>query len=495
MSGALMQLVAYGAQNIYLTGNPMITFFKNVYRRHTNFAMETIKQVFNGTPDFDRSLSTLISRNGDMISGIYLQATLPAIIGVDTSAERWTDNVGHHLLSKVEIEIGGQIIDTHYGDWLDIWAQLTVPAGQRAGYYEMIGQDPTDAFGIPGRLQKDTHPDGSEVSTGLREIYVPLQFWFCRNVGLALPLIALQYHEVKVNISFAKINSLVRFTDGHAAGQLTDVSLWVDYIYLDAEERRRFGHMAHEYLIEQVQTTGNIEVVAGTTRTSPKTVEIDLPFNHPVKELVWTVQNQETNTGLDRQRSNYTAVRANTPQRVATANRLPGIQTNTQGLPVVTLGTLTNADDLLIFSEQSCVTPPGGLNPVITAQLELNGSDRFEQRPGTYFNWVQCKEHHTNIPDSPGINVYSFALRPEQHQPSGTCNFSRIDHAKLVLQIAMLTKEDDREINYPGTLTGQRGWTAAGQFFTKAVCNARVYAVNYNVLRIMSGMGGLAYTI
>jgi hypothetical protein len=490
MTGALMQLVSYGAQNIYLTGNPMITFFKTVYRRHTNFAMETIKQVFNGTPDFDRSLSTLISRNGDLISQIYLQATLPAIIGVDISVERWTDNVGHHLLSKMELEIGGQLIDRQYGDWLDIWAQLTVPAGQKIGYYEMIGQDTSNGLGGQGRLQHDTHTSSSLINTGLREIYIPLQFWFCRNIGLALPLIALQYHEVKVNITFAKMSALVRFTDGQPTGELTNVNLWVDYIYLDSDERRRFGHIAHEYLIEQIQTTGDISVLAGTTRTSPTTVEINLAdFNHPVKELIWVVQNAETRVGLDRQNSNYTSVKANVPQRVTSGNALPGLQTSTTSTPLLTLATITNSDELLIFSEQSCVIPSGALNPVVAAQLQLNGHDRFEQRPGTYFNWVQCREHHTNIPDSPGINVYSFAIKPEQHQPSGTCNFSRIDHAKLILQIAMLTKEADREINYPGTIT-----TGTDQFFTKGICNVRVYAVNYNVLRIMSGMGGLAYT-
>jgi hypothetical protein len=202
MAGGLMQLVAYGAQDVYLTGNPLITFFKSVFRRHTNFAMESIRQSFNIDADFDTKASCLVSRNGDLLSSVYLQATLPSVSGTETHnvAERWTENVGHHI-KNVEIEIGGKIIDRHYGDWLEIWAQLTVPAEQRIGYYEMIGQDPTSPFGVPGQMQRDEYKDHRLTS---RMIYVPLQFWFCRNIGLALPLISLQYHEVKIHISFAK---------------------------------------------------------------------------------------------------------------------------------------------------------------------------------------------------------------------------------------------------------------------------------------------------
>ena len=230
MTGGLMQLVAYGAQDIYLTGNPMITYFKVVYRRHTNFAMESIQQTFNGTPGFANRVTALISRNGDLVSGMHLEVNLPQV------NQAWTNDVGHHVVQQVEVEIGGQLIDRHYSDWLEIWAQLTVPASKRLGYRQMIGQDPVAAAdGAAGGLQ--TLAVANAVG-GSRTLFVPLQFWFCRNVGLALPLIALQYHEVKVNITF---NSLATLTAGAIqAGSLTS-TLWVDYIYLDTDERRRFA--------------------------------------------------------------------------------------------------------------------------------------------------------------------------------------------------------------------------------------------------------------
>ena len=412
MTGGLMQLVAYGAQDIYLTGNPMITYFKVVYRRHTNFAMESIAQTFSGTVNFGSKVTALISRNGDLVNGMTLELTLPAVnIAVNAT---WQRNVGHHLVEQVEVEIGGQLIDRHYSDWLEIWSQLTVPASKKLGYLRMIGQDPVNATGGATGLQI---ADGNGQLA--RKVYVPLQFWFCRNVGLALPLIALQYHEVKVNIQFATgtagaTNPLLTGTVATGLG----AELWVDYIYLDTDERRRFAQVSHEYLIEQLQFTGDESYVANTP---PKT--INLNFNHPVKELVWVCRDTAG------ERGKYV-----------------------EGVPLAARDNFANGMST-------------GTNPVSTAILQLNGHDRFAVRDGTYFNRVQTLNHHTCIPDSPGINVYSFALKPEEHQPSGTCNFSRIDNAKLALTLAV---------------------AAAGV--------VKVFATNYNVLRIMSGMGGLAYS-
>ena len=418
-----MQLVAYGAQDIYLTGNPMITYFKVVYRRHTNFAMESIEQTFNGSVGFGNRVSALISRNGDLINGVVLEATLPAA----GTGKAWIQNVGHYLMREVIVEIGGQQIDKHYGDWLEIWSQLTIPAGQKAGYLEMIGQSPTDLIGQVTGFQ-----NRAAQATG--KIYVPLQFWFCRNVGLALPLIALQYHEVKITIQFEELSKL---TSTAATGLSLSASLWVDYIYLDTDERRRFAQVSHEYLIEQLQYTGDeVSPVADST------VSPSLSFNHPVKELIWVCR--ETDNRL----ANYTTAVSGTYQAPIT------------DATAVTYTVITNAAAI------NDTRPTGGINPVASARLQLNGHDRMATRSGSYYNLVQCKNHHTNIPTSPGINVYSFALKPEDHQPSGTCNFSRIDNAKL-------------------TLTGNAG-AGAGVL--------KIFAVNYNVLRIMSGMGGLAYS-
>ena len=410
MTGGLMQLVAYGAQDIYLTGNPMITYFKVVYRRHTNFAMESIRQTFNGTVGFGNNVSALISRNGDLVSGMMLEINLPA-----TGAQGYMQDIGHHLVSDVAVEIGGQQIDKHYADWLEVWAQLTVPAGQKVGYREMIGQSPLAAGGAAAGNQV------AAAAAAANTIFVPLQFWFCRNVGLALPLIALQYHEVKVNINFATFASVAITNATLAAGSNIGASLWVDYIYLDTDERRRFAQVSHEYLIEQLQVSANNSV-----RAAALSANVNLNFNHPVKELVWI------GTPTERpQRSVYNLL----------------------------------GDTMAAGRDNLAGRTETGRPSITSAVLNLNGQQRFAARDGTYFNLVQTR-CHTNVPDSRGIYVYSFALKPEDHQPSGSCNFSRIDNASLVLTLPA------------GVIAG----------------NITVFAVNYNVLRIMSGMGGMAYS-
>ena len=467
MTGGLMQLVAYGAQDIYLTGNPMITYFKVVYRRHTNFAVESIAQTFNGNIGFNSRCSALISRNGDLVSGLTLEVSLPTI--ADTNAlnfTTWIDKIGHYLIKEVSIEIGGQEIDKHYDDWLEIWAQLSVPAEQRYGYNAMIGHDIIQQdYSETIRRGLQFQSAGNEfVNPGQyldennrRVLYIPLQFWFCRNYGLALPLIALQYHEVKINLKTRAANELFNAGDATGAGITTlptglnqiDFKLWADYIYLDTDERRRFAQVSHEYLIEQLQFNG-------ITPFENVNTSISLNFNHPVKELVWICQQsrniQQSTTVVNprvNQWSNFTTNLS--------------IDTRTQGT-----------------SDANPVTTPDietGGNPAKniceTAVLKLNGHERFSKQQGPYFNMVQPYEHHTNIPESPGINVYSFALKPEDHQPSGTCNFSRIDNAELIL-----------------TLRGEQN----GVFNADDQGIIKVFATNYNVLRIMSGMGGLAYS-
>ena len=405
-----MQLVAYGAQDIYLTGSPQITFFKVVYRRHTNFAMESIQQTLNGSADFGNRVTCTISRNGDLVHRMWLLATLPQL----DANHGWVDEVGHFLVKNVELEIGGQKIDKHYGEWLSVWNHLSTSRNHELGYDEMIGNVSTTA------------PENTKTRAAT-EIYVPLQFWFCRNPGLALPLIALQYHEVKVNLEFNTLNNLVlqqagnnaNWTTASSTKTLSSASLWCDYIYLDTDERRRFAQVSHEYLIEQLQFTGDESVSSATSAS------LRLNFNHPVKELVWVARTSAAEAL--RQWGNYTTVSANVKTRGAYEST--------------------------------------GANPVSKAKLQLNGHDRFAERNGTYFSQVQPYQHHTNVPSNPGVNVYSFSLRPEEHQPSGTCNFSRIDNATL-------------NLTFGASTTGV----------------VKVFAVNYNVLRVMSGMGGLAYS-
>jgi hypothetical protein len=306
-----MQLVAYGAQDVYLTGNPQITYWKVTYRRYTNFAMESIEQTFNGQADFGRRVTCTISRNGDLAYTTILQVTLPQIgqdlanTNDDGVYARWLDFPGEQLISQVEVEIGGQRIDRHYGDWMHIWNQLTINASQQKGYWSMVGNttqltyltDPSFSA-VDGPCQSNAPRQICAPRNALPEttLYIPLQFWFCRNPGLALPLIALQYHEVRINIDLRPIdeclwavNTLKPTSSGsvkctNAYNQsLVAASLFVDYVFLDTDERRRMAQNPHEYLIEQLQFTGDESVGSSSNK-------IKLNFNHPVKELIWVVQ-------------------------------------------------------------------------------------------------------------------------------------------------------------------------------------------------------------
>jgi uncharacterized protein YaaR (DUF327 family) len=429
MGGGLLQLVAYGAQDVYLTGNPQITFFKVVYRRHTNFALESIQQTFNGTPGFNNKIVCTVSRNGDLINRAYIEIELKTLTDkikengeiISGNAElldtyqNYKNYVGLILLKNVSIEIGGQQIDKHYSEWMYIWNELSLPVGKKEGYKKMVG---SDGLLLSSKENKESN-----------KLIIPLEFWFCRNVGLALPLIALQYHEVKLNITFCSLEEIilkarihkikgkdepgsdpiVTFDEDNIV-YVTDVNnisfpkinIWLDYIYLDTDERRKFAQSSHEYLIEQLQFTGE-EII------SSKSMQTQLNFNHPVKEIVWV--NKKIND--------------------ITTTEWPNYQNN--------------------------------LN---IANLKLNGNDRFTPRDGKYFSHVQPYQHHTNIPEKNNIFVYSFALKPEEHQPSGTLNMSRIDSAILTHKYNIIQNND----------------------------TISVFAVNYNVLRILSGMGGLAYS-
>jgi len=465
MGGGLLQLVAYGAQDVYLTGNPQITFFKVVYRRHTNFAMESIEQTFNGTPNFGSRVTIQITRNGDLINRVYFHTSVKNNNTVVSTADQENNGAalvpyfGLRLLKTIELEIGGQRIDKHYSEWLYIWNELSLPAGKKNGYKLMVGAD---------SYNRAIYLAAQESY----ELYVPLEFWFCRNVGLALPLIALQYHEVKINIEFANANEMydqhdTNFTDktlgtlvgsdnattvianntsnvaiggyNAAAGRtavwegnnsqlnggsapslaLVAPSIWVDYIFLDTDERRRFAQLSHEYLIEQLQFTGSDTVTRSSDANSMRSIRMN--FNHPSKELVWVIKSTDNTNGY-----------------------------------------WNNFSDLISGDANNYIV---GRNPVIRAKIQLNGNDRFTERDGTYFSRVQPYQHHENVPSvyNQGINVYSFGIKPEEHQPSGTLNMSRIDTAVLSLSTAV-----------NGTIM--------------------IYTINYNVLRILSGMGGLAYS-
>ena len=464
-----MQLVAYGAQDIYLTGNPQITFFKVVYRRHTNFSMETIEQTINGSSVANGTGTVTISRNGDLVHKVYV-----TVAGATALASG-----GNTIIDNVELEIGGQRIDKQTTQWNQIWADLSTPESKEAGYQCMTG----------GCVQAGTY--------GVGQIQVPLNFWFCRNPGLALPLIALQYHEVKLKCVW-----------GATEGTRLVVC---DYIYLDTDERRRFAQVSHEYLIEQIQE-----------QSADGTGSFKLNFNHPVKELIWT--SNATNSydtaqlklnGHDRfsaQQEEYFQLRqpmdyhtAVPGQNIVLSNRPQLLATPLDG-GIELQSTTETTSTTVTLSATQLLWAAGGTtidNFKFGDIVILNyggGNNAAAADTFTHTATITARTLDTTLTFSPSwgdaipaledadaltvliiarvqdpvsrtgslttkLNVYSFALKPEEHQPSGTCNFSRIDNAELKLG------------------------TAGGMGTTDII-----YAVNYNVLRIMSGMGGLAYS-
>jgi len=634
MGGGLLQLVAYGAQDAYITGNPHITFWKVMYKRHTNFAMEAMRVNFTGSPTYGQRSVVVVNRNADLMFRTYLEVTLPdtrysalgtTVLGstvtgstvpsTSTAGVLWTAGgrrrLGYLLIQQVEIEIGGQVMDRHYGEWMYLWESLTSPYDQSVRLDQMLGYNAEGAV---------TSPQGCGGRPTV--MYIPLSFWFCRNPGLALPLIALQYHEVRLNFIFRPATDLVQNAYGYnssgvaqtwpggvpTAAQLLprfkDAAVYVDYIYLDTDERRRFAQQTHEYLIDQLQYGLQQSVTS-------QTVRLDLTLNHPVKELVWVFQDARkldcslpaTTTGaalpytqpfsyddiadrcrlqlngqdrFDERYGDYfwkvqpyqhhsgggfeqhaqvqlpltgsvlgsmymtftlTGTATGFPiKNVATAQDgtlvLTGGATYAQyqsaGYPLLTIVSATdlttaaqnvaaNAPGLLVGSYAlTLVKDPSGAGAAsactitkigtgaavpatgatgvadviqITAMYDPNQgtTDPISGITGvpsfTTTNYAQAGYQQTNqtYPQSVNpINVYSFALAPEEHQPSGSCNFSRIDTTTLVFD------------SITGDSTGAK---SAGAFPSKAYPYLfRMYAVNYNIFRVMSGMGGLAYS-
>ena len=541
MGGGLMQLVAYGAQDVYLTGQPQITFFKVVYRRHTNFSVEPIQQTFQGAAEFGRTITCNINRNGDLITHMYLVAQIAKGARTVSSIDYgWVTKLGYAMIDNVKVEVGGSKIDEQYGDWLNVWSELTRNCCHDAAHNKMIGN-----------VDELTKIGGGSTTEDYT-MYVPLKFWFNRNNGLALPLIALQYHDVRITFKLREASNLINYNGNTAPtvanSTMKDAYLLIDYVYLDSEERKRFAQAAHEYLIEQVQFTGDETYNSDNHKYR-------LNFNHPSKFIVW-------NFGLDRYTEkylwpawavdgNWEAAREKFAKLIFISTRkdlgkgggstysvtfddstmelndVAPIESSTTVLPtaavartlagkvdaqflfegtnavggvsadignvVILKNDLTFEDmnnlveelgltgDALAFMQANGITvrdyfnysdnPNCVGNPAKSAKLQLNGHDRFAKRDGNYFNYVQPYQHFSVTPCD-GVNVYSFALKPEDHQPSGTCNFSRIDNTTLNLETTYSTASAKK---------GKSGVT-------------RIYCVNYNVFRVMSGMGGLAYS-
>jgi hypothetical protein len=416
--GAALQLIARGRQDIYLVGNPQITFFKQVYRRYTNFSMESQPIYFDGTANFGRRISAIIPRKGDLLHRMMLEISLPMVVVGDPDTS-WVNAIGHALIEEVTIEIGEKEIDKQTGEWLHIWSSLTTTTSKQTAYYNMIGRQTA--------YTQDAQP-------GPIKLYIPLRFWFCNNIGMALPLIALQTHPVRLTVKFRDLQQLFyrNSLQSHCTQtidqvNITDVTLYGDYIYLDIEERRKFASVKHEYLIEQVQFSPLNSIPANAS-----VANIPLNFNHPIKELIWVVQ--QTRMGDTNETFNYSS-----------------LQLNEAGRPY----------DL-----------------ILDAVIKFDGFDRFKKRDISYFRLVQPWQYHTTVPDD-FIYLYSFSINPEDSQPSGSFNASRLD--SLVLTLTMN--------NYLNNTNASMFIAPIAQKDTTCV----VYAVNYNVLRIVAGMGACLF--
>jgi len=564
MAGGLLQLIAYGSQDCYLTNNPHITFFKIVYRRHTNLSIQALEKTFNDNPDFGKKCSVKLYRLGDLATKMHLRIILNEIIATKGIPFAWIRRIGYAMINQIEIKIGGNVIDRQYGTWLDIWYELARQGDHDRGYAKQIGDT--------NELTEYNDKDKPQYI-----LYVPLQFWFNRHYGLALPLIAIQYHEIYINVIFTSNEKLIVRNDNFndfTQVKIIEVGLVTDYIYLDIDERRKFSTIAHEYLIEQVQYFGENGVECSTKRSK-------LDFNHPTKELIWAMRNGNYTTGkhflcysneenwdkqilacsstilyqsmillrgpefivdpstgeiipdknhpgesppsfglweefsrgteptqssngnlivLNESKNNSLWININsltignysiTDKISATINVssdniititdiITGISDRDISFPVeyLTDTRISSGDDICVYQFSNYgLFITGKVNPLSYALLEYNGENRFDKRDGKFFGDLQPYLHHSNTPKN-GINLYSFAINPEEFQPSGTSNLSKIENIILTLWFEDISNPDGNLPIFPL-------YNLDNRLF--------IYCFSYNVLRVISGLVGLSY--
>lgn len=461
--GTLTQLVSLGAMDKFLSQNPTITLWRFRYAKHTHFVFEPICQSIVGAR-FGAEVQVSLNRTGDLLHFAYLQITIPGIVaclnpqqpcrqdfpsvdacdpcgdGVESSPCdslgcgptntlpppetpeictglelpycHWVNAIGQYIAERVSVVIGGQVIDTMYNDYLFMWEELAGQPGKRLT--EMIGKRFTVA-----QLVAD--------SKFARTLYVPLPFWFTYNTGNALALVSLQFHTVQIIVQLAGLRNCIQLNPLGAAPydvppcvinctsgvtiQDSDIVINFEglYVYLDRAERDRFAASSFEQLMNAVQRFSLPVQASGQ-------VHLSVNFNHPVIELIWAARRR-----CQWEKNNYF---------------------NYAGV--------YNRD------------------PIDQVQLILNGNDRFSRREGRYFRLVVPYQWHTLIPEN-FIYCFSFATEPEKMQPTGSCNFSRIDNAEFVfaLQPALITNQETVEII--------------------------VFARNWQIFKYRQGLGGIAF--
>jgi hypothetical protein len=392
MTGGLLELAAYGEQNEILNGNPQITFFKTGYKRYTNFALEMIEQDFEGDVNFGKKVYCVFDRKADLIHRIYLYINLPALMTEQEIALNppiyysWVNSIGNAIIHNVEIQIGDQIIDKLYGVWLEIWNELTLEDTKIPTYNSLVGKhDYFNATTQPGSLQ----------------LNIPLPFWFCKNIGCALPLIAIQHNNIRLNLSLRKFEELVVSTNGTlpvVIPRITECYLWVEYIYLETEERRIFAQSNHQYLIDQLQ------VNTFDVNPSLNEVNMKLDFNNPVKCFYWYIQNQNVLT------------------------MVPG-----------------GGNEWFNFSTVGSTSGIYPEDPLNEAKFYIEGNEVTKFLRYEFFRQIFPYQFHTRPPRN-YIYMYSFSLEPEKYQPTGALNVSRIDNLNLLMHLKSPWRNGTRSI-------------------------------------------------
>lgn len=455
MGGTSMQLAAYGKQDVHLTGNPQMTFFKYVYKRYSNFAIESVEHTLDTINNVGETKNTVTinSHSGDLISNVHLQVEFTAGLEMATASKTdptkylsFTNATGWAFVKEASISIGEQQIDKHYSEWFDIWNELTDYSQKEHLLVNKHNAKKSYYEGTKNIEAEKVHQVKYIEADDKLICYIPLQFWFNRNPGLALPIIALQHHEIKFNFTFRKMSALFNSNANteYNSNISAKVSLFIDFIYLDEIERKKFAKEKHQYLIEQLQRIG------------PETLSTkhNLNFNHPVKEVIWVCRNKKAGTE---------------------ANDLTTQGINTDSINNISYNpeTTWHYNDFFNFvcpdrtnlARTEVISGSKSYEPFEYARIIFNGIERFTKRKPSYFRIVQPSNHHSRIPTK-HIYCYSFCLRPEDYQPSGTCNFSQIHNPQLLFD----------NISTIGNM------------------EIIIFAVNYNQLCIMNGMAGLRYS-
>lgn len=416
VAGGLIQLVtAVGEQDTYLTKFPEISFFRSVYKRHTNFSIETVEEIFRSSVTFGKQTRCELKKYGDMISNITLYISIGSLNNVKKKFG-WTNSIGHALLKSVCLEIDGRQIDKHYGEWLEIWSELTQTYEKRMGYNQMIGKVDFNAY-TPNTF------------TDSLELYIPLNFFFCKNYGSSLPILALYNSKIELIFDFRIFDECWVYIDKKEKTipqkPNMNAKLLIEYIYLDINERNYILNSSNTYLIEQLHFTGNIEVNSSTGN-------LPIYFTGIIKELIWVLHRSDV------------------------------IETSVNSID-------TMGNDWFNFSTNS-VRNNTNIDVFKTGVIQINGIDLFKEREASFFRLLQPYYKHTRVPSN-YIYTYSFSLRPEELQPTGHLNFSMIDNARILLNNVFTQSDKYNSLKY----------------------YAAVYGIGYNLFSISDGKGGLLF--